>query len=378
MSSSTFRKALIAGLASAGLAALAVPAIMAGPPDDPDQRRVIVIADKGDREEEGGGYLGVSVQTLGRRLREALEIPSDVEGLLVSHVGGESPAEEAGIRERDVITRFNGRNVEDLGSFTAAVRAIEPGSRVTVTVWRDGRVRDLEATLEGAPLERMLRMLAPDAGDDESPARRKMIRKWIQRDDDDAEAPEAPRPPRPPRALDLRDLPDMPDVPDMSELRRHIRELKSRGWLGVQMQPLNEEIAGFFGAPNAEGVLIWKVEEESPALEAGLKAGDVIVEVEGKAITEPQDLSAAIAGHDPGDNVAITYLRRGVRETVKVELDKSRNPNLLFFGDMPEMALPRTERRQPGARPFERLQREMDELRQKLDKLGREMEQLRD
>src|SRR5262245_26782439 len=58
-------------------------------------------------DQSGRGYLGVSVQRLRQSLKRAFEIPEDVDGLLISRVYDGSPADRAGLRDKDVITRFN-------------------------------------------------------------------------------------------------------------------------------------------------------------------------------------------------------------------------------------------------------------------------------
>ena len=76
-----------------------------------------------------------------------------------------------------------------------------------------------------------------------------------------------------------------------------------RGWLGVRIQPVTPDIAEGFGLENAEGALIATVEPESPAAEAGLQAGDVVLEWDGKAVKRVKDLSQLVA-QTPADKPA--------------------------------------------------------------------------
>jgi serine protease Do len=99
-----------------------------------------------------------------------------------------------------------------------------------------------------------------------------------------------------------------------------------RGWLGVQIQPVTEDIAESIGLENAEGALVTEAQDDSPASEAGVEAGDVITAVDGNAVESPRELARLIAKIDPGTDVEVTLWRGGSEEEVSVEL-----------GEFPEM-----------------------------------------
>jgi serine protease Do len=106
--------------------------------------------------------------------------------------------------------------------------------------------------------------------------------------------------------------------------KRIIDDLKddgqvSRGWLGVRIQPVTDEIAEGFGLEEAKGALVAKVEADSPAAEAGLKAGDVILEWNGTQVERFKDLSRAVAETRAGKEVEVVLWRGGREETVMVE-----------------------------------------------------------
>jgi serine protease Do len=82
-----------------------------------------------------------------------------------------------------------------------------------------------------------------------------------------------------------------------------------RGWLGVSVQPLTAELARSFGAGDERGVLVAEVVEGSPAQKAGLEAGDIIVEFNGKAVTAPDDLQRAVGLTEPGQAARLRVLR---------------------------------------------------------------------
>jgi len=94
----------------------------------------------------------------------------------------------------------------------------------------------------------------------------------------------------------------------------------SRGWIGVQIQPVTPEIAESLGLAAAKGALVSEAQADSPALKAGIVAGDVITGVDGKDVASPRELARTIGGIAPGKSVDITLWRNGKSETVKMEL----------------------------------------------------------
>lgn len=104
-----------------------------------------------------------------------------------------------------------------------------------------------------------------------------------------------------------------------------------RGWLGVRIQPVTDEIAESLGLADASGAIVADPEEGAPADRAGIRAGDVITAVNGDAIDGPRDLSRAIAGFDPGTEVTITIQRNGDSRDLAVELGEL--PSLQSFAD---------------------------------------------
>jgi serine protease Do len=94
----------------------------------------------------------------------------------------------------------------------------------------------------------------------------------------------------------------------------------TRGWLGIRIQPLTEELAPSFGAKEGEGVLVADVVPGSPAESGGLKSGDVILEFEGQRTSEVPDLQRAVADARPGQTARMTILRDGRRESVSLKI----------------------------------------------------------
>ena len=94
----------------------------------------------------------------------------------------------------------------------------------------------------------------------------------------------------------------------------------TRGYLGVQIQPLTKDLAEGLGLKSEKGALVDHAEGGTPAAKAGLKAGDVITTVNGQGVTDARELSRRIAGLKPGAKVEVAYLRNGKADTATVEL----------------------------------------------------------
>jgi serine protease Do len=92
----------------------------------------------------------------------------------------------------------------------------------------------------------------------------------------------------------------------------------TRGWLGVAIQPLNQELAKSFGISSTQGALVASVTEDSPAAKAGFKPGDVIITFDGKAVEGPRVLPALVANTPVGRSVPVVVLRDGKPQTVTV------------------------------------------------------------
>jgi serine protease Do len=95
-----------------------------------------------------------------------------------------------------------------------------------------------------------------------------------------------------------------------------------RGYLGVGIQPLTDDLAKSFGVPKGKGELISRVEPGEAAAKAGIKQGDVIVKIDGKDVTPDQTLSYLAANVRPGSRIAVELIRDGKPVTVQVTVGK--------------------------------------------------------
>jgi serine protease Do len=102
---------------------------------------------------------------------------------------------------------------------------------------------------------------------------------------------------------------------------RQFGELR-RGWLGVRIQQVTDEIAESLNIKPPRGALIAGVEDKGPAKPAGIEPGDVVVRFDGKEIKEPKDLSRVVADTAVGKEVDVVVIRKGEEQTKRVTLGR--------------------------------------------------------
>jgi len=94
----------------------------------------------------------------------------------------------------------------------------------------------------------------------------------------------------------------------------------ARGWIGVQIQPVTQEVADSLGLKSAKGALVAETQPNSPASAAGLKSGDVILGIDGGRIDGPRDLARKVAALGPGKKTDLIYWHDGSEKTASVKL----------------------------------------------------------
>jgi serine protease Do len=102
---------------------------------------------------------------------------------------------------------------------------------------------------------------------------------------------------------------------------RQFGELR-RGWLGVRIQQVTDEIAESLNIKPARGALVAGVDDKGPAKPAGIEPGDVVVKFDGKDVKDPKDLSRVVADTAVGKEVDVVIIRKGAEETRKVTLGR--------------------------------------------------------
>ena len=99
----------------------------------------------------------------------------------------------------------------------------------------------------------------------------------------------------------------------------------TRGWIGVQIQPVTQDIADSLGLKKAEGALVAEPQANSPAVKAGIEAGDVITAVDGKPVKDARDLAKKIGALAPKTSVKLAILHKGSEKTVTLTLGEMPN-----------------------------------------------------
>ena len=217
---------------------------------------------------------------------------SKAEGAVVEEVNPASPAATAGFHEKDVILEFDGEHVRSASHLTRLVAETPVGRDVAVIVMRDGRRTNLHLTTEAGNASGWF---DPTLGG------------MIDRDQMRNAAEQAGR-----AAREMGR-----NIPDMMEGMRN--GMSNRGRLGVSVQEVTPELADYFGLKS--GVLVASVRPDSAAAKAGLKAGDVITAVDGKAVTTPDELVKALPTGDGPHDVNLTFVRDKHERSVKATLD---------------------------------------------------------
>ena len=113
-----------------------------------------------------------------------------------------------------------------------------------------------------------------------------------------------------------------------------------RGYLGVQIQPVTQEIADGLGLKSTEGALVAEAQPDTPAYAAGFKSGDVIVKFNGEPVKSASDLTRKVGALKPGEKVEIAYVRGGEDKTASVAL-----------GDLKSERIAQAEEDKPEAKP---------------------------
>ncbi|HEV8202218.1 MAG TPA: PDZ domain-containing protein, partial [Candidatus Polarisedimenticolia bacterium] len=224
----------------------------------------------------GGSWLGVQIADVDMDRGKELGL-KDVHGAEVQSVSAGSPAEEAGIKEGDVITEYQGTRIEGVAQLTRLVRETPAGRTAHVEVWRNGSSKDLTVQMK----ER-----EHDGDDEDLPGHMQIFT-----DDGDGDGKmtwfHTPTPPEPPD-INLEELEGLQDKLSIMGLPG------MRPRLGVTVDTVGKQLADYFGVKQGSGVLVTSVGKGSAAEAAGIKAGDVIVKVDDEAVSDAGDLHMAM------------------------------------------------------------------------------------
>lgn len=108
-----------------------------------------------------------------------------------------------------------------------------------------------------------------------------------------------------------------------------------RGWLGVEIQPVTSDIAESLGLKSQKGALVSSAQDGGPGKKAGITAGDVITQVDGKDVDSPKELARLIGAYSPGKPVDVTVWRDGKSQSIKIDLGKLPSTDKQASADQP-------------------------------------------
>jgi len=217
---------------------------------------------------EGGkvrrGYLGIYLQDITPELAEQLNIPENTSGALIGEVTEKSAAAESGLKSGDVITELNGTPVKDSRNLKLAVGRLAPGDKVALKVLRDGKEKSFSVTLKEAPEQKLA---SDNRGSDEK---------------------------------------------DSDALN------------GVSVGDIDSSARNQFNIPDrVKGALITDVDPDSASYDAGLRPGDVILEIDHKRVSNAEE-AVEVSKHVKTRQVLVRLWSRGGSRFVVVDESKSK------------------------------------------------------
>ena len=199
------------------------------------------------------GYLGIYPQDITYDLKEANGLPS-TDGILVAQVDVGTPADKGGLKVGDVIVKFNGQNVLDAQQFRFLVADAGPGAEIAMDIWRNGEIKKQKVKLG----DRAAFVTAQSESDGINP--------------------------------------------------------DNRDWLGLRVETPSSANAEQYGIEAIPGALIVFVEPGSPADDAGLFVGDIILSIGGAEIKDAGDFYKAAENHKDVAKPISFYIKRGAQK----------------------------------------------------------------
>ncbi len=211
------------------------------------------------------GYLGLLGQDVTAEMAEILNLPR-AQGVIVSQLEPNSPAARAGLRRRDVILEANGNPITAYDAFRNMVASMQPGTTIQLLVWRRGKTFPLPVTLGVRPAETA-----------------------------EEKQPQEQQPPE-----------------------------ESRQTLGLSVRNLSPALAQQLGYKPGEGVLVTGVAPESPAGNAGIQPGDLILGVDDQTVNSTGQFSAAIRQARQAGRAMLLVQHDGVIQYMVINFGRQR------------------------------------------------------
>jgi membrane-associated protease RseP (regulator of RpoE activity) len=246
---------------------------------------------------DGNGYLGIAPENVSKENMSLYGMNSP-RGVGISRVSEGSPAERAGLKKGDVILQFDNEPVTSTRKLMRLINEAAPEQTVRLTISRNGSEQHVNVTLGEREMPRAFRsVIPPDANG------------YFRMN-----PPNAPNAPNAPRAWG-----GSPEAFSFA--------FGNNRRIGITTTQLTKQLADYFGVSGGRGVLVSSVTESGPASRAGLKAGDVITEVNGERIDDAGDFVRALNQKEEGD-VTLTVIRDKSQRTIKVTPERRTSPTI--------------------------------------------------
>jgi len=306
---------LTGGIALAQQTAPAPPPLSGEPGDGPHAFSLFI---------DGGSFLGVYAEDVNKENMARYGL-RDARGVAITQVIKDSPAEKAGLKKDDVILRFEADSVTSVRKLNRLVSEVAPDQTVKLGISRGGGEHEITVTM-GKRNDSMnamgyLKGLGKLEGLDK-------LQGWDK----------------------LKDLDKMmPPGANVwtwegqgSDKDGMIFAVGNRRRIGVTTLELTKQLADYFGIADGKGVLITSVADDSPAAKAGVKAGDVIIAIDGEKVEGSGDLARGINKKKEGD-VTLTLVRDKNQRSVTVTPKEGPAPTTVVGRSGRTIVIPRVE-----------------------------------
>ncbi len=224
--------------------------------------------------ESRAAYLGIDTHDVTPEIAAQMHLPND-QGVEVAMVDQDAPAGKAGLKERDVIVKFDGKSVGDPFELRNLIRKTTPNSTVTLGIYRDGKPMDIQVKLAARP-------------------------QWNGH-----------------IVIPKITIPPMPEIDVPAVIMGSRRS-------GLTVEPITRQMAEAFGSKEGHGVMIRSVEKNSPAELAGFRAGDLIVRVGSEIIDDINDWNQSIRQLQ-GGKATVTVIRDKREQNLTLALPEKRS-----------------------------------------------------
>jgi serine protease Do len=278
------------------------------------------------------GYLGIYLEEVTPEKKKDLNLQEE-RGAVIMKVAEGSPAEKAGLKENDVIISFNSRRVDTVRELQRLLGETPAGRSVTFEVVRGGSTQTLTATLS----KRASTYKFFDGNNNAFNLAQGQLSELTRE-----------------RAEEVRKR-----NKELQGLQGKMKGLQSKGFgsfpmprefgsynfnlfgplgglrLGASVQSLTEQLGSYFGVKDGQGVLVTEVASDGAAEKAGLKAGDVIIEIDDQKIKDINDLMSVLAKKEEGQ-VVLKVLRNRDDKKLTLTLEKregwpAKRRSAIFF-----------------------------------------------